>query len=295
MTVSAELRTKVADALKKKRDLTASTLRTYVSLLSNVLVKLGEDDPEYFETNVSQVMKHIDSLEKPQTRKTLLSALVVLTDNAEYRKSMLANVAEVTANYKQQKHDPERVAKLLSPGDIRKIHEGMMQEYQKSPTVNNTVNVLITGLMSGYYPDAPPRRIIDYSLMKHRNFDKKQDNYITGKEMVFHRYKTAAVDKAKGKDGIRLTVPPELRPILIKWKRLNGSDWLLINTLGEPFTSSSLNKRLTSIYGFGVDMLRSIFITELYKDVPKLTALENTAHEMGHSVQSASLFYAKKD
>jgi len=42
------------------------------------------------------------------------------------------------------------------------------------------------------------------------------------------------------------------------------------------------------------DMLRHIYLTNLYKDVPALTQMEKTAEDMGHSVGQAML-YIKRD
>lgn len=291
MTVTPELRDKVSKALASKRDLTASTLRTYTSLLSNVLSKLDEDSPAFFEKNVSRVLKHIDSLDKPQTRKTILSALVVLTGNDDYSKAMLENVATVAKQYREQKVDPERVAKLLTPTQIREIHEHWLERCGKEGSPEAYVNCLITGLMSGYYEGTPPRRLTDYSEMKWHSFNRQTDNHMlpekTPTRMVFHVYKTSASDRDKGIKGVTVPIPPKMTAILKKWRKMNPTAYPLVNTKMEKFTPSSLNKRLNVLFGFGVDMLRSIFLTDMYKDVPKIKTLEDTAASMSHSVQSA--------
>ena len=291
---SAELRKSVSDALAFKRELSVSTLRTYTSLLSNTLVKLGEDNPDYFSKHVDKVLAHIDKLESAQTRKTTLSALVVLTGDSEYSKAMLANIATVAAKYKEQKVDPDRVARLKTMEEIREIHAGLMAAYRKSPTQENTVNVLISGCMSGVYEGLPPRRLMDYTEMQISDFDKKLDNYVRPKTFVFHKYKTSNHDKNKGVDGAELPIPLELRPIINKWKKVNECSYLLVNNKDEKFSSSTLNKRLTSIYGFGCDMLRSIFLSDRYKNMPALLDMEKTAESMGHSVASAQSYYVKK-
>ena len=289
-----ELRHSVSDALASKRELSASTLRTYTSLLSNTLVKLGQDSPEYLSKHVDQVLAHIDKLESAQTRKTTLSALVVLTGDSAYSKAMLANIATVAAKYKEQRVDPDRVAKLKTMNEIRQIHANLMAAYKKSPTQENTVNVLISGMMSGVYEGTPPRRLMDYTEMQISDFDKKTDNYVGTKTFVFHKYKTSNHDRKKGIDGAELPIPLELRTIINKWKKVNECSYLLVNNKDQKFTSSTLNKRLTSIYNFGCDMLRSIFLSDRYKNLPALIDMEKTAAGMSHSVDSALLFYTKK-
>lgn len=263
--LTPELRSQVAEALAARRPLSASTLRTYTSLIGNLLVRLEQSNPEFLSKHPEKVLEHINGLESPQTRKTILSALVVLTGIQVYSQAMLANIATVAAKYKEQKVDPDRVAKLKTMDEIRAIHVGLMAKYKRDPTAENTTNVLISGLMSGVYPDTPPRRLMDWAQMKIRNANRKTDNHMTLKEAVFRQYKTAAHDRRKGIDHQKVPIPPELRTIITRWKTANEADWLLVNSSGQPFTSSSLNKRLTTIYGFGVDMLRSIFLSEKYR------------------------------
>lgn len=294
MTIPIEIRKSISDALASKRELTPSTLRTYTSLLSNIAVRLHADGPGFWVEEAEKILEYIANLEKPQTRKTILSALVVLTGDDRYRLKMLENINEVNKIYREQKVDPERVSKLKSFAEIQAIHDNHMNAYKSNPTHENTINVLISGLMSGVYPGCPPRRLMDYSEMRIRNMDKKEDNYSTATLLTFHKYKTAKHDQAKGLVA-SMPVPEPLRAILRKWVKLNTTDWLLLNQNGQKFSSSSLNKRLTSIYGFGCDMLRSIYLSDVvYKDVPKIESLENTAALMGHSVGSALSYYVKK-
>ena len=46
----------------------------------------------------------------------------------------------------------------------------------------------------------------------------------------------------------------------------------------------------------GCDQLRSIYnLSHLYKNIPKLSELQNTAEAMGHSINTALTNYVKKD
>jgi hypothetical protein len=69
---------------------------------------------------------------------------------------------------------------------------------------------------------------------------------------------------------------------------------LFRNDRGSKFTSASLNKRLTGIFGFSVDELRSLYLSDLHAGTPALLDMENTAKNMGHSVNAQMLFYVKK-
>ena len=86
---SKTFREKIHDAIKERRpQLSASSLKTYVSILFNLHKKLEPDgdDLKFF----GEDHKILESLKDkpPQTRKTILSALFVLTGNAEYNKIM---------------------------------------------------------------------------------------------------------------------------------------------------------------------------------------------------------------
>ena len=61
--------------------------------------------------------------------------------------------------------------------------------------------------------------------------------------------------------------------------------------------NSQLSKRIQEIYGnnVGCDVLRSIFLSDMYKDMPQLQKMEQVATEMGHNFSSAMNYYVKKD
>lgn len=59
-------------------------------------------------------------------------------------------------------------------------------------------NFIIVCLTSGLF--IPPRRSIDWTLMKHSNFNKDKDNYYDKKQFVFNQYKTAKYYKQQSID-----------------------------------------------------------------------------------------------
>jgi len=288
----SELRKIINDALKEKREsLSASSSRTYTSLLLNVYKKLeGEGELDFFK-NDEKIIKHIKTLEKPQTRKTLLSALFVLTGLDSYREDMLSDIKVVNENYKKQKTEPDRLDKLKTYEEIVRLHNEIKEKYRLNQTNEHLVELIISYLYSGVLGEAlPPRRVLDYSLMKIKNFNKDKDNYIKSGKMYFNQYKT------KDRYGLQvISIPKELNTLINKWKKINDSDYLLVNVDGKEFQSSSLSKKVSRLFkGNNVDMLRSIFLSHYYKDLPKLEEMEELATKMGHSVSAAMGFYVKK-
>ena len=100
----------------------------------------------------------------------------------------------------------------------------------------------------------------------------------------YNAYKTA------GKYGLQtLDVKeqaPELNTIIKKWIKLNPTDFLLFSTNNNPLSSPQINRILNKVFDGKVstDMLRHIFLTTKYGDIPKIKEMENTAAAMGNSI-----------
>jgi hypothetical protein len=287
-----EFRQSLGELLCKERNLSDSTCKTYTSLLMSLQKKLSDNEPKlsFYKNNKNEIMEHIDTLEKPQTKKTLLSALFVLTADDDYREKMLENVKVVNDHYKQQKTDPERLKNVKSFDEIKLLHNQFKNAYKNNPTNENQMNLLISSVCSGAMEGLPPRRVLDYAILKTKNFNRETDNYFEKGKFYFNQYKT----KQKGKQ--ELEVPKELVTLINKRKKQSTSDYLLENESGEPYTQSSLSKKIKKLFqGNSQDVLRSIFLSNLYKDLPAVAFLQDTADKMGHSISSALGYYVKKD
>ena len=292
----SSIRSDISEQLLERRKLTPSTLKTYVSLLSTVARKTEMSKVSDF-SKTGPVLEYVATLEKPQTRKTILSALYVLTGEEAYAAEMRDQMRIVSANYAEHKVTASRALSRMTYPEMYRIHDQAMARYKRVPSEANTVDVLITGLMAGYYGvECPPRRLLDWVTMKLRNANKDADNYLApGNRFVFKgKYKTAKNDREKGVVP-ELVVPVPMRSVLTKWKRLNdSSDFLLVTDKGIPFTSSTLNKRVTSLYGFGIDQIRSIFISSVMAPaLAQVEAANVVAERMGHSTQAQQDFYMK--
>ncbi len=287
------LKDELLEQFKEKRpNLSQSSLKTYVSILNSLYNKLeGTNGLEFFY-NYKEIIDHIEELEKAQSKKTALSALFVLTGIKEYQDEMNANIKAVNEFYKEQKNDPERLKKLKSFDEIVSIHESIKAKYKKNPTLSNRMDLIISYLVSGVLGEAlPPRRVLDYSSMKIRNY-KENDNYIKAGKFYFNQYKT------KDRHGTQvISIPKELNTLINKHKQINDDiDYLLLNEDDKPFTSTALSKKISRMFdGNSMDMLRSIFLSNYYKDLPQLKSMEKLASNMGHSINSALQYYVKND
>lgn len=287
----SDLRKVINEALKEKRPtLSDSSARTYTSLLFSMYNNLeGKGGLDFFKEH-TKIIKYIKALEKAQTRKTILSSLFVLTGLEQYKENMMEDIKQVNNFYKEQKHNPERQAKLKTYEEVVAIHNALKAKYKAKPINDNAVDLLVSYLFSGALEKSlPPRRLMDYATMKIKNYTDK-DNYIKGNKMYFNNYKTKDAYGTQTVD-----IPKELVLLINKWKKVNDSDYLLVSEDDKPFTVSGLGKKVSRLFDDNsCDMLRSIFLTHYYKDIPKLKEMEDIATKMGNSVNAQLNYYVKK-
>jgi len=284
-----EIRDTLAKTIKENRPkLSESSAKTYISLLATLYKKLGGKDFDFFEDEEEKIIEYIQSLEKPQSRKTICSALYVITEKQIYKALMMDDIKIVNDIYKTQKVDTTKPTKSYE--EIKAIHFQLMDKLKKNPSIENYVNVIISYLSTGILDDLPPRRILDYAVMKTKGYSKDDDNYIEKNQFIFNIYKTA---KTYGKQVV--DIPKELLTLFKKWSKVNESDYLITTDSGIPFNSKSLSKRVISIFGVSMDQLRSIYLSSVYKDIPAVVEMEERARKMGNSVHSAMNYYVKKD
>jgi hypothetical protein len=150
------------------------------------------------------------------------------------------------------------------------------------------IEYLLVAFLSGVI--MPPRRSMDYGKMKIRNYDLKEDNYYKSGKFFFNKYKTSSTY------GLQtLDVPKELNTLLKKWVKLNNNDYMLYSTNDNKLSSPQINRILNEAFGKAVstNMLRHIYLTDRYKDIPAIAKMEDLARDMGHSRQQA-LEYIKR-
>ncbi len=95
----------VNNFLKERRPtLSASSLKTYTSIITNLHKKVfGTKEINNIEVfnNTDLVLTNLEDM-PPNKRKTILSALVVLTNNEEYRNQMNKDVSSYNEEIQKQ-------------------------------------------------------------------------------------------------------------------------------------------------------------------------------------------------
>lgn len=294
----------VKKQLKTNRpNLTDSTLKTYTSILSNLYKKMNGSGTiiNYFEHNLDKVMDTLQN-DKKNVRKTKMAVLVSLFSHKEkvkgmdkLRETMLKDANEYNASLREQKMTDKMKENWISMEEIKKIFQEMYKRtyplLKKSSFNKQQFNEVLLLVMLSLYVLNPPRRSQDFALMKIRNYNKEKDNYYDGKLFTFQKYKTS---KVYGDQVVK--VNPKLNSILKLWIKLNPHDYLLTSYDGKPLSVSRMTLLFNRIFGKNIStsMIRHIFLSDQYKDVPALKEMDQTAKEMGHSTREALETYVKK-
>ena len=285
----SDLKSLLQEKIKQNRPkLSTSSMRTYISILSNLYKKLnGEGNIEWYNKEDDEILKYLND-KNDQTRKTTLSALFVLTNMKEYQTVMNTIMKKVNDDYKDQKMNEKQKDNWISIDEIKEKYNvlyadaNLMLRKKKILNENVMMEFLLMSCLSGAI--MPPRRSLDYSDMKIRNYDVKTDNYYKANKFYFNKYKTFKTY------GLQiLDVPKELNNVLKKWIKINTNDYMVYSSNSNKLSCPQITRMLNKIFGkkISTSMLRHIYLTNIYKDVPQINKMENLANEMGHSVSTA--------
>jgi hypothetical protein len=128
--------------------------------------------------------------------------------------------------------------------------------------------------------------------IKMKDVDKEKDNYIdlSTNEIVYNQFKTV---KKYGQQRVKF--PPAFKAIIKKYlAKMTGQTYLLEHQ-GVPFLATELTREMYKIFGKNIStsLIRHIYLSNVYKDVPAIKEMQERAADMGHSIQEA-MQYVKK-
>jgi len=277
---------------KQNSKLSPNSIKTYASLLRSLHRKIFTKDFDVKDFNNSKkVLEYVEPL--PYTkRKTLLSALIMLTDNDEYRKLLHQDFKSEKDTIMKHEKTQTQEDNWVSEGDILSKLK-LLKKYadisykMASPNVQTIQDYVLLCLMSGIY--IPPRRSMDWTEFKIKNINKEKDNYLDKNKLVFNRYKT---DKHYGTQIIEC--PKELISILKKWITLNNNDYLLFDGDGKKLTSSKITNRFNKIFSpkkVSSNILRHVYLTNKFGDqLEKQMEIDKTFKDMGSSANQLDTY-----
>lgn len=296
----------IEELLKQNRpNLSDSSIRTYTSIIKSLYKKLRGNkdfDADLFIEKPKEVINYLLDNKEPNSRKTVLSALVVLTKHEpkvmdEYRKLMLKDIDIYENDQKNQEKSETQKENWMSLDQIKQIYADLEKSvkplFQQRLYNMNTLQTIQDYIILSMYILQPPRRLKDLTDFRIRNIDRDTHNYFDKKEkkLVYNSYKTS---KFYNKQEVKIN--PRLAQILKKWEQINPTDYLLFDYKQNKLRPDQLTRRLNNIFGkkISVNMLRHIYLSDgLLKDVPELKKMEEVAKDMGHST-SEQMLYKKK-
>ena len=289
------------------KDLSPSSARTYASVLKTMMGKL-EMDSEITDKNISKNLKKIIAYAKQKPlkqRKQLLSALLLFVKenvkvSEQFREIMQTASEEDKEQSRKQELTDNQKRSWMDWKDIinvrSKLENSIKSLWDEKKLSNSEFQLLQDYVIVCLYSYNPPRRAVDYCLMRKGEPRSNKENGITRKgSKMFFKFNTYKTAKDYGSQSI--PVESELRDILIKWIKINPCEWLLVGNGCSHMTSSMLSHRLSRIFnkpGFGVNILRHAYVSDVaLKNMPFLNKIEDTAEKLGHSSME-TILYKKK-
>lgn len=282
-------------------DVKASTLKTFITNLNSLFYashdKKADMDLDWF-SNHSAVDDNINDRPKSSQKTLYASLLRILPKDEYYKKKMTELGAEIKNDLsKQDKNDKQEKA-WKSREEIQSVYDDLYNRakpFLNSKTevsdkdLKNVIDLVMFALTSGLF--IAPRRSMDWTELRIRgDIDKDKDNYIDKNEFVFNAFKTSK----NGSVQQKVAIPKALKTLLNKAIKVNKYDYLLVSTTGTKLSSIIITQRLNKLFGTNTStsMLRHIYLSNVYKDIPALKQMKELADDMGHDVSTA-LQYVK--
>ena len=292
---------KIKEHIHEKRStLSPSSVSTYASIIKNLYKRVfGNEEVDFKKFDeTDKVLSFLKDV-PCNRRKTILSALVIVTDKKEYRNLMLDDVRDYNAQIqKQEKTETQRenwvdASMVRQTWDELKMHADMLYKKKvlKPCDLQQIQSFIILSLLGGIF--IAPRRSKDYVDFVIKDVDKSKDNYLDKSRLVFNSYKTA---KTYGMQSV--DIPRPLATILKKWIAVNPTKFLLFDTNMNELSAVKLNQRLNKIFGdrhISVNQMRHTYLTNKFHDtIEQQKQIDDTMQQMGSSPDMLQN-YVKKD
>ena len=299
------MKDQIISELKKNRPTLAdSSIKTYTSILFNLHKKVFGVDEEGSVKDFDHVQKVLAFLKDypSNRRKTVLSALVILTNEPQYRTLMNEDVVDYNHEIAKQECSDAQKDNWVTQDQIRQVFDTLgnhanlifKKKSLKPFDLQQIQDYVLLAVASGIF--IPPRRLTDWTLFKIRNVHKSDDNYLGGTSarplMVMNTYKTS---KTYGQQ--LLEIPKDLKNILSKWIKINPTDYLFFDTNMNPLNSVKLNQRFNKIFGgarISTNNFRHSYLTHKFGHTIQLDKdIDETMNEMGSSNAMLSTYVKK--
>lgn len=293
-------KSEIKDLLKEQREtLSEASLNTYGSLISTLVKRLGNIDLDNTKM-ITTYLSNPESRISLNAKKTILSGLYILSKKQDYKDAMMENIKEfndiqktqtMTEREKENWIDFKEIAKIYKDNKKRyweMLKKDKLNDKEKQDVMKFIIFLFCSGVLF------PPRRSQDWVSLKWKNDGSKDTNYIEKSQfIVFQNYKTE-----KTYNSQKIDIGREASKWLKAWHKHQDSAYVFTTNKNIPLSSNILGQKLNSFFDgkhISTSMLRKIYLSEKYKDIPKLAEMEKTAKQMGHSLDEALKSYVKKN
>jgi hypothetical protein len=287
----------------KQKELSSNSLRTYGSIIKSLFKEIfnnrGDLKPAIFNNKINDVVKYLEDY-PVNRRRNLYTALFSYTNNETYQKLMTSDVKDYMNIMNHQEKSQQQEKNWIEFDEVKKKLKELKQRadalYDLKPQGNFTMmelqtiqNFILLLLSSGIY--FPTRRSKDWFDFKTKQIDLNEDNYIQGNKLIFNSYKGSS---AKGQQTI--TINKTVKDCLLKWIKVNPTNYLLFDKNEKQLTAVTINQRLNKIFGknVGTSMLRHIKTTSIFGgNIALIQDMNNEFNDMGSSVKMLPIYVKK--
>jgi hypothetical protein len=277
-------------------------------LYTRNLMKLNNDQPITnfnFLKDPKSILNMIKEY-KPTTQRSYIIAICTVLKNSKHQE-LYNKYFEILSNFNNQlkvrtDKSEKQEKNWLSNDNIDKISNELKSKVVKKVRNKEEYNTLLNYMVLSLYTLHPPRRNIDYSLMKiSNNMSDDMFNYLDmdKEQFIFNNYKT------QGKyNSVVVSINNELMKVISlylnnhpeksKLKNKNYNVHFLKSFYNEDIKASQeITRILNKIFGknIGSSMLRNMYLTNKYGDM--VEELKDDTKSMSTSVGVALNNYIK--
>jgi len=277
-------------------------------LYTRNLMKLNNDQPITnfnFLKDPKSILNMIKEY-KPTTQRSYIIAICTVLKNSKHQE-LYNKYFEILSNFNNQlkvrtDKSEKQEKNWLSNDNIDKISNELKSKVVKKVRNKEDYNILLNYMVLSLYTLHPPRRNIDYSLMKiSNNMSDDMYNYLDmdKEQFIFNNYKT------QGKyNSVIVPIENELMKVISlylnnhpeksKLKNKNYNVHFLKSFYNEDIKASQeITRILNKIFGknIGSSMLRNMYLTNKYGDM--VEELKDDTKSMSTSVGVALNNYIK--
>jgi len=315
----------IREIIKKERpDISENTLNAYVSNLNKLHRTItGKTDIENldFLTDIDRVLLALGGNLKSTMKNYLVAIIVILMSNKTKFESVIKKYQgrikelqeDINDKYEENGKTDKQKDNWIEYDDILKLLRKLKKETKpllEKETLTNKDKDLIQQYLVLYLYSGKAFPVLrnDFAEMKIVNdtdeMDKDKNYFVIKNRGVpifrLNEYKTA---KYQGEKDIPVK-DMDLRKLINKWAKINGTGYLLINTSNNsPMKANGISKYLNKIFkkhfnkNVSTSLLRSIYVSHRYNGDKQLSTKDKKelANEMGHTKQTAETIYNKID